>query len=137
MKVKDYMSTNVYSVDIYDGLIDAAKMMKEYNIGFLPVKDGEKVVGVLTDRDIVTKGLTTMANMGELICRDIMSDDMISVEEDEDAGKALTFMAENKIRRLLVNREGKFTGVVSIGDLATSQCPDEHVGKTLSKISEN
>ena len=136
MKVKDYMTKGVKTANYADGLTEAANIMQEYNVGCVPIEKGGHIIGVLTDRDIVIRGLLAQANIRELTCEDIMTREVINVDSEEDALAALSFMAEHKIRRLIVTENGKFTGIVSIGDIATGEYSNEHVGKTLSKISE-
>ena len=136
MRVEDYMTKEVKFVNGEDDLVKAAKIMKEINVGCLPVMKDDKIVGMITDRDMIIRGLTSDKSILEIKCEDVMSHTVMSIDKTENAEIALNFMAEHKIRRLIVTDSGQLAGIISIGDIADSEFSDEHIGKTLSKISE-
>jgi len=136
MNVEDYMSTNIILVNADDSLVKAARIMQEANIGCLPVKKGDEIVGMITDRDIVVRAVASEKIMTEVKCEDVMSHSAICIDKNEDVDSALEFMAEHKIRRLPVTDDGDLVGMISIGDIADSEFSNEFIGETLEKISE-
>ena len=118
MQVNQCMTRDVRIVDPDDTLRQAAATMAEIDAGFLPVREHDRLVGVVTDRDIairgVAKGLRPDAEV-----RQVMSDEVRYCYEDEDAEDVLSNMAEIQVRRLpVMNRDKRLVGVISITDLA-------------------
>ncbi|HCC06887.1 MAG TPA: CBS domain-containing protein [Clostridiales bacterium] len=136
MMVENFMTKEVKCVVTEDNILKAAKIMAELNIGCVPVKNNDKVIGMVTDRDIVIRGLASDKDLSKIKCEDVMSHTVMSIDKNESAGVALKFMAEHKIRRLMVTDNGELAGVISIGDIADSEFSVEDIGRTLSKISE-
>jgi CBS domain-containing protein len=114
---------------------DLAKRMRDENIGAVPVADGDKLVGMVTDRDIVTRGLAETSDLGETRARDVMSPKVLYCFDNDTVADVLVNMREEQIRRLpVVNREKRLVGVVSIGDL--SQAEAQRAGDALKGISQ-
>src|SRR6185436_2326340 len=98
----------------------AARRMEELNIGPLPVCEGNRVVGILTDRDITVRATAAGCDPKTTMVSDVMSHDIIRCYEDDDVKAAGRLMKERQVRRLLVmNRANDLVGIVSLGDLAT------------------
>ncbi|HSB02347.1 MAG TPA: CBS domain-containing protein [Anaerolineales bacterium] len=137
MKLSEIMTPQVEVIQPDDTLQAAAKKMRDRNIGFLPVCDGETLMGVLSDRDITIRALADGMDVNVMLARDLMTAPAIYCFEDQDVSEAARIMAENQIRRLVVlSRDDKrLVGVVSLGDLARSETTDLS-GKVLQKISE-
>lgn len=113
MQAKDIMTTSVIVVDKEIDIFDIAKIMKENDIGFIPVSDKQKIIGVITDRDIVVK---VLANKDTKIYNYITKD-IITCNIDDNIDTILTIMAESKVKRLLVVDNKKMVGIISLSDI--------------------
>ncbi len=136
MKLNEIMTRDVEIVHPDDSLQIAALKMRNRNIGFLPVFDGNRLVGVLSDRDISVRALARGLNSNNLVTGDMVSSPVIYCYEDQDVEEAAQLMQENQIRRLVVlDRDKRLAGVVSLGDLAMNG--SSHLsGEVLQSISE-
>jgi CBS domain-containing protein len=137
MKLSEIMTRDVVVIQPDDSLQSAAKKMRDRNIGFLPVCDGETLIGVLSDRDITIRALAEGMDVNIMLGRDLMTAPAIYCFDDQDVSEAAKIMEENQIRRLvIVSREDKrLVGVVSLGDLARNETPDRS-GQVLQKVSQ-
>jgi CBS domain-containing protein len=137
MKLSEIMTRDIVVIQPDDSLQSAAKKMRDRNIGFLPVCDGETLIGVLSDRDITIRALAEGMDVNIMLGRDLMTAPAIYCFEDQDVNEAAKIMEENQIRRLVIlSREDKrIVGVVSLGDLAKNQTT-ERSGQVLQKVSE-
>src|ERR1044071_4471406 len=137
MKLSEIMTREVVVIQPDDSLQSAAKKMRDLNIGFLPVCDGEELLGVLSDRDITIRALADGMDLGIMLGRDLMTTPAIYCFDDQDVSDAAKIMEENQIRRLVViSRDGKkLVGVVSLGDLARNET-NKLSGQVLQKVSE-
>jgi CBS domain-containing protein len=137
MKLSEIMTREVVVAQPDDTLQSAAKKMRDHNIGFLPVCDGDTLLGVLSDRDITVRALADGMDVSVMLGRDLMTTPAIYCYEDLDVAEAAQMMKENQIRRLIVvDRENtRLVGVVSLGDLARNGTTDLS-GEVLQKISE-
>ncbi len=136
MKLNEIMTRDVEIVHPDDSLQIAALKMRDRNIGFLPVFDGNRLIGVLSDRDISVRALARGVNSNNLVTGDMVSSPAIYCYEDQDVEEAAQLMQENQIRRLVVlDRDKRLAGVVSLGDLAMNG--SSHLsGEVLQSISE-
>lgn len=137
MKLSEIMTRDVATIQPDDSLQAAAKIMRDLDIGFLPVCDGETLIGVLSDRDITIRALAEGMDVNIMLGRDLMTAPAIYCFEDQEVSEAAQIMAENQIRRLVVlGRENKHVvGVVSLGDLARHETTDRS-GQVLQKVSQ-
>ena len=137
MKLSEIMTREVAILQPDDSLQFAAKKMRDLNIGFLPVCDGEELIGVISDRDIIIRALADGMDVNIMLGRDMMTAPAIYCFDDQDLSEAAKIMEENQIRRLVVlNREDKrIAGVISLGDLARNETATRS-GKVLQKVSE-
>lgn len=135
MKVREVMSKNVASVDPNTSVEDIAKIMKDMNIGSVPVCEGNKVVGIVTDRDIVIRDLAINKGSKSIKARDIMTVGLSTVEPDMDIHDAANLMSEKQIRRIPVVESGNLVGIVALGDLAVRNKLEDNAGEALSSIS--
>jgi CBS domain-containing protein len=133
--VKDIMSKEVECCSLLDNMYEVAVKMKELNVGAIPIVDEERLVGMITDRDIVIRGVAEK-NPGSTKVEKIMSDQLVTVTSDTTTNQAAKLMAEHQIRRLPVVEGENLIGIVSLGDFATHQLTDEQAGDALSEISE-
>lgn len=136
MRVADIMTRDVQTIAPSDTIQKAATAMDDFNIGALPVCDGEELRGMITDRDITVRA--TAAGHSPDTCKvgDIMTDQVDYVFEDDDLQRAAEKMKERQIRRLpVVNRSKRLVGFVSLGDLATKMEDGRSASDTLEKVS--
>lgn len=134
--VKDIMTTDVESCTPLDNVYEVALKMKELNVGAVPIVDNNKLLGMITDRDLVIRGLAEK-HSGSTKVTDVMSDHLVTAERNTSVEEASRMMAEHQIRRLPVVENGELVGIVSLGDLATNKMSDQRAGHALSEISEN
>jgi CBS domain-containing protein len=131
--VADVMTRDAVTIAPSDTMQRAAKMMDDLNVGALPVCDGTKLVGMLTDRDIVVRGIS--AGMGV----DTPVESMLSAPakwcfDDDDVAEIQEMMAREQIRRLaVVDREKHLVGIIALGDLATNA--DGQISSTVAEVS--
>lgn len=136
MKVKDIMTKNVASLNPEDTVEHAAQLMKEYNIGSLPVCNEEKVIGIITDRDIAIRSSAEGENVQKQTVRDIMTSNPVTIKSDIDVEDAARIMSERQIRRLPVVESSNLVGMLSLGDVSVESGSNETAGEALSNISE-
>jgi CBS domain-containing protein len=137
MQAKDIMTSNVECIAPDSGIIDAAKKMKALDVGFLAVCEGDHIAGAVTDRDIVLRVVAEGRNLSECRARDIMTNEAHWCFDDQDVDEVARFMADKEIRRvLLLNRDKRLVGVLSLGDLAKARGEEKTVGKTMRDIAE-
>src|SRR5688572_411978 len=121
MILKDIMTRDVEVIPPNASLKEAADKMDALNVGPLPVCDGDRLVGVITDRDIVVRATAAALDPRVATVRDAMTDDVIYAFEDQDVREAARLMEEKQIRRLIVlSRDKRLVGIVSLGDIATA-----------------
>lgn len=135
MRVAEAMSRDVQVATPDQSIIDAAKLMADCDCGVLPVRENDRLVGMLTDRDIVIRGLA-QGKDGSAQVRDVMSADVKYCFEDDDVDDVARNMGDLQVRRLpVVSRDKRLVGIVSLGDIATTEEQDS-AGEALSSISE-
>lgn len=134
MQIKDVMSKNVACINSQDTIEKAAKLMNEYNVGSIPVCDGKKVVGIITDRDIVLRCVSQCKNTNQLV-KDFMTINPVTADPSMNIHKAAKMMSERQIRRLPIIDNNNLIGMVALGDLAVEPQLKENAGDALSDIS--
>jgi CBS domain-containing protein len=135
--VRDVMTPNPDTVSDNDSIRDVARIMKDSDTGVVPVVDGRKIIGLITDRDIVVRGVAEGRNIDNLRVNEIMTKSVRSVREDDTVNDALQLMSSAEIRRItVVNSNDELVGIVSIGDISTNTNADGKVGKAIESISE-
>ena len=137
-RVADVMTRDVRTMTPNDSVVEAAKCMDELNVGVIPVCDGDKLVGMVTDRDIVVRGVA--AQQGELKAMklaDVMSAHVRCAHEGDDVDRVLSEMADAQIRRMpVVDQQQRLVGIVTLGDIAAKNPDDqEDVATSLGDIS--
>src|SRR5918994_6474530 len=122
MKVKDVMHKGVDWVSPDTPVTELAKLMREHDIGAIPVGEDDKLIGMVTDRDIVCKGLAEDGfDAKRATARDVMTNGIHCCAEDDDLAKAVRHMEELKVRRLpVINKNKRMTGILSLGDISQS-----------------
>jgi CBS domain-containing protein len=133
--IAEIMSTNVRTIQPQESLRRAAQCMQELDVGALPVCDGERLLGMLTDRDITVRGIADGLNPDQACVSDIMSPEVETCTAEQDADDAKRLMGAKQLRRLpVVDKDRRLVGIVSLGDLATRE--SGHIDKALREISE-
>src|SRR4028118_1644446 len=114
--VRDVMTTNPECVRESDTLREVARIMKDQDTGVVPVVDGKTIIGLITDRDIVVRGLAEGKNLESSRVTDVMTKGVRSVREDASVNEALELMSNHEIRRVpVVNSQNEIVGIVSLG----------------------
>jgi CBS domain-containing protein len=135
MHVNEAMSTDVKIASPNQTLKEAATIMAEIDAGILPVGDNDRLVGMITDRDIAVRGVAKGLKPDAKV-REVMSKEVMYCFEDDDIEDVALNMAELKVRRLpVLNREKRLVGIVSLGDIAITDGPDM-AGEAICGISE-
>lgn len=136
MKIEDVMTRDVEVVGPQDTLKDCAEKMRTLNVGPIPVCEGDKLLGIITDRDIVVRAVSQGLDPNSTRVSQAMTDHVECVFIDEDLEVAMRKMKEEQIRRILVvDRNKKLAGILSLGDIATAM-DEKQAGETLEAISE-
>lgn len=134
-QLREVMTTNVQCCSPQDQVSQAAMLMKQLNVGSIPVCENQNnVIGMITDRDIVLRcvaeNLPTTTSIQQ-----VMSQNVVTASPDMSVDKAAHLMSEKQIRRLPIVENGQLVGIVAIGDLATDHPSAEEAGHALSDIS--
>ena len=116
--VRDAMTEDPRSIGASASVVEAARLMREQHIGSLPVTEDERLVGMITDRDITTRVVAESAVPETTSVGDVYSRDLISVEPNNDLEEALRLMARHQVRRLPVVENGRLVGIVAQADIA-------------------
>jgi CBS domain-containing protein len=136
-QIRDVMTANPECVSEKNSLRDVARIMKDKDTGVVPVVDGKRIIGLITDRDIVVRGLAEGKNLENASVNEIMTKSVRSVREDASVNEVLEMMGNSEIRRVpVVNGNDELVGIVSIGDIATQGNQDGKVGRAMENISE-
>jgi CBS domain-containing protein len=132
--VRDAMTEEPRSIDASASVVEAARLMREQHIGSLPVTEDERLVGMITDRDITTRVVAESAVLETTSVGDVYSRDLISVEPNSDLEEALRLMARHQVRRLPVVENDRLVGMVAQADIALKE--KERTGELVGAISE-
>ncbi len=131
MKVRDAMAKTIVSGSKGDRLIDVARKMKDQDAGFLPIVEGSKLIGVVTDRDIVVRCVAEGHDLRNETAEHVMSKGVTTVAPDDDLAEAGRKMENEEIRRLAVVEKGSLVGVLSHGNIV--QAGSDRLGEQVSK----
>ena len=135
MNVAEVMTPNPRTLELSDSIRDAAVIMRDEDTGAVPVIEDGRVVGMITDRDIVIRAIADGDH--DATIDDIVSDDVVTCTPEMSTAEAAQLMSEHQIRRLPVcDADGNLVGIVSLGDLAVKEGRDRRIGETLEQISE-
>ena len=133
--IKEIMSKKCITVTLQDNVYEIAVKMKEHDIGFIPVVEGKKLIGVVTDRDLVVRGFAEKKE-GSTAVKHVITENVRSIPSSISVDEAAQIMAKEKVRRLPVVDNGELVGVVTIGDLAVRDASEDEAGEALGKISQ-
>ena len=132
--VRDAMTEDPRSIGASASVVEAAQLMRQQHIGSLPVTEDERLVGMITDRDITTRVVAERAVPETTSVGDVYSRDLISVESNNDLEEALRLMARHQVRRLPVVESGRLVGMVAQADIALKE--SQRTGELVGAISE-
>lgn len=133
--VTDVMTRNVRTLTPSDTVASAAQAMDKLNVGVIPVCEGDKLLGMVTDRDIVVRAVAQGLDGNTPLAR-VMSTDVRTARESDDLDTVLADMASSQIRRLpVLDGAERLVGIISIGDIAVKGQDEEDVGQSLADIS--
>ena len=134
--IKDVMTSNPCSIDADKSVAYAAKMMRDEDVGVAPIVEDDKLIGMLTDRDIAIRVVAEGRNPDQVIVRDVASKQVVTIDPQQGLDEALRIMAKHKVRRLpVVEGDGKLVGVVAQADVARKG-DDTKTGKLVEEISQ-
>jgi CBS domain-containing protein len=135
--VRDAMTEDPRSIGTSASVVEAAQLMRDQHVGSLPITDDEKLVGMITDRDITTRVVAEAADPKTTSVGDVYSQDLVSVEPDNDLEDAVQLMASHQVRRLPVVEGGRLVGIVAQADIALNLRENEQrTGELVEAISE-
>ncbi len=135
MKVKEIMSTKIASLDSNDSIEKAAQLMKQYDVGSIPVCSQDKVIGIVTDRDIALRATADGGDVKQTV-RDIMSSDPVVGSPDMDVHDAARTMSEKQIRRLPIVDHNSLIGIIALGDISLEPTLQDNAQEALKNISQ-
>src|SRR6266545_4719685 len=134
--IRDVMTSNPSTIDAEKSVAYAAKMMREEDVGLAPIVEGDKLIGMLTDRDIATRVAAEGRDPDQVKVRDVASKQLVTIDPGQDLDEALRMMAKHQVRRLpVVEEDGQLVGVVAQADIAR-EGDDTKTGRLVEEISE-
>jgi CBS domain-containing protein len=137
MELREIMTRNPEVVSRQTSLQEAAAKMKTLDVGLMPVCDGDRLTGLLTDRDITIRATADGRDPKKTRVSDVMSTDVAYCFEDQDVAEAVSLMEARQIRRLpVLSKDKRLIGVVSLGDIAVHARDRDLAGETLQEVSE-
>jgi CBS domain-containing protein len=134
--IRDVMTSNPCSIDAERSVAYAAKMMRVEDVGLAPIVEDDKLIGLLTDRDIAIRVVAEGRNPDQIKVRDVASTQLVTVDPQQDLDEALRMMAKHQVRRLpVVEDDGRLVGVVAQADIAR-EGDDRQTGQLVEEISQ-
>jgi CBS domain-containing protein len=127
MKINEIMTANPKSHSREDNIAEVAASMRDGNVGAVPIVENEKIVGIVTDRDLAIRAVAEGRNLGTTTVQEIMTTEPVTVTEDTPLNEVAGLMKQHEIRRIIVtDNTGRASGIVSLGDLAAhKECTSE------------
>ena len=133
--VREVMTSNPCSIDADKSVAYAAKMMRDEDVGIAPIVEGDRLVGVLTDRDIAVRVVAEGRDPEQVKAAEVASRDVVTLDPEQDLDEALRLMARHQVRRLpVVEEDGRLVGVVAQADVARV-ADERHTGEVVEQIS--
>lgn len=137
MKVKDAMHNGAEWVGPEMPLHEVAKKMRDLDVGSIPIGENDKLIGMITDRDIACRGVATGKDCTEMTARDAMTKGIVHCRDTDDLDDALRIMEQKKLRRLAVlNGKKRLVGILSLGDVANAATP-KHTGEVTAAVASH
>ncbi len=138
MQVDQLMTRDVQTVSPETSVFDAAKKMRSFDIGCLPVCKGRRCVGICTDRDIVIRAVAEGRDLQKTSVSDIMTTDLVYCSENEDISQVVKLMEDKQVRRVLILDEEKYpVGICSVGDLALDSGDLQLAGEVMHEVARH
>jgi CBS domain-containing protein len=134
VKVKEIMSKDIASLRSDDSVERAAQLMKQYNCGSIPVCTNDKIIGIVTDRDIAVRSVASGQANEQKVC-DIMTEDVVFASPDLDVNDAAKLMSDRQIRRLPIVENNSLIGIVALGDISLEPACQDSAEDALKNIS--
>lgn len=135
MKVREIMSTDIACLKSEDTVERAAQLMKQYNVGSIPVCTHDRIIGIVTDRDIAVRSVASGEDCRQNI-GDIMSKDIVVGSPEMDVRDAARIMSDRQIRRLPIVENNSLVGIVALGDISLEPESQSSAEQALRNISE-
>mgnify|MGYP006277555761 FL=1 len=135
MQIRNLMTDQVTTVDSNSTVVDAAKVMRDLNVGVVPVCKGQQPIGMITDRDIAIRNVAENKDFNTPV-NQVMSQDLVYGSPEMSVEEAAQLMGKRQIRRLPIVENNSLVGIVSLGDLAVASQTDIEAGAALSTISQ-
>ena len=135
MIVRDIMSNDIVSLNSEESIERAAQIMKQFDVGSIPVCNQEKLIGIVTDRDITLRSVASGNSNQQKIC-DVMTSNPVTGTPDMDIQDAARIMSEQQIRRLPIVQNDNLVGIVSLGDISLEPKLQNNAEEALKNISE-
>ena len=136
MLVKDIMTNSIVSLNSEDSVERAAQMMKQFDVGSIPICSEEKLVGMITDRDIALRTVASSASGNNQKISEVMTSNPVTGTPDMDVHDAAKIMSEQQIRRLPIVQNNHLVGIVSLGDISVEPTLQDNAEEALKNISE-
>jgi CBS domain-containing protein len=134
--IRDLMSSNPCAIDADKPVAYAAKLMKQEDVGLAPVVEGDRLVGTLTDRDIVVRVVAEGKDPQTVSVREVASTDLVTVAPEQELDEALRVMANKQVRRLpVVEEDGRLVGALAQADIAR-EAKEKQTGRLVEDISQ-
>jgi CBS domain-containing protein len=134
--IREVMSSNPCAIEADKPVAYAARMMKDEDVGLAPVVEGDRLVGTLTDRDIVVRVVAEGKNPQSVTVREVASTEVVTVDPQQELDEALQLMASKQVRRLpVVEGDGRLVGVLAQADIAR-EAEDKQTGQLVEDISQ-
>ncbi len=135
MLAKECMTKNVEMGQPNMSLVQAAKLMKEGDFGILPVRDQDRLVGMITDRDIAIRAVAAGKDPTKSLVGEVMTEKVLYCYDDQDVNEVVKNLGNNQVRRLpVLNRQKRLVGILSLGNLAKSDANPKEVDQALAQI---
>ncbi|MGH3129549.1 MAG: CBS domain-containing protein [Gaiellaceae bacterium] len=134
--IRDVMTSNPRGVETSTPVTEAARIMSSEDVGSVPILEGDRLVGMLTDRDIAVRVVAEGKDPQSTTAGEIASRDLVTVDPQQDLDEALRLMAEHQVRRLpVVEEDGRLVGILAQADVATEGGHDSKTGQVVEDIS--
>lgn len=134
MKIKEIMHEGVKWAEPDTTLADIARMMRDTDVGVIPISENDRLAGMITDRDITVRAVAENMDMKSATARDIMTDEAIWSYEDADVDEVANLMKQKRVRRIpVVNSDKRLAGMVSVGDI--TRASEDMAGDALRDLS--
>jgi CBS domain-containing protein len=134
--IREVMTQNPSTIEASQTIIEAAKLMRDEDVGIVPIVDGQKLIGTITDRDIAIRVIAEGKDPQTTNVNEIASSNLVTVDPEQDLDEALRLMASHQVRRLpVVEEDGRLVGIVAQADVAR-YASDQQTGEVVEEISK-